>query len=386
MLLKNNFHHTISTKVQDLPENWDDFAMNTLFLSRRYLKVLEDSAPENMQCFFISIYQNDILVGIAIAQFLDGNKMQSFGDRDASIKTYTRNFTFKNFSSHVLFIGNNMLTGENGFSFSPTISKSEGLKELKKASETLELKLKKQGKKVHLTSFKDFTSKEIADFEEVDFSSFYRFQIQPNMIFDISEKWNSIDDYVSDLSKKYRDQYKRARKKGSDIEKRKLTLPEIISSENSIYDLYYHVAKNAPFNTFLLQKNHFASLKKNLDSDFLFYGYFLNSELIGFNTLIKNGAVMDTYFLGYDEKIQREKMLYLNMLYDMIGYSIKKKFDKIIFGRTALEIKSSVGAQPQEMFGYIKHSNCLLQSQMHRVFNALQPKIEWQKRNPFKED
>jgi hypothetical protein len=27
---------------------------------------------------------------------------------------------------------------------------------------------------------------------------------------------------------------------------------------------------------------------------------------------------MDTYFLGYDDSIQREKMLYLNMLYDMI--------------------------------------------------------------------
>jgi hypothetical protein len=32
-------------------------------------------------------------------------------------------------------------------------------------------------------------------------------------------------------------------------------------------------------------------------------------KLIGFNTLIKNGSVMDTYFLGYDDSIQREKML-----------------------------------------------------------------------------
>ena len=38
---------------------------------------------------------------------------------------------------------------------------------------------------------------------------------------------------------------------------------------------------------------------------------------------------MDTYFLGYDESIQREKMLYLNMLYDMIAYSINKNFNEI---------------------------------------------------------
>jgi hypothetical protein len=37
---------------------------------------------------------------------------------------------------------------------------------------------------------------------------------------------------------------------------------------------------------------------------------------------------MDTYFLGYDD-IQREKMLYLNMLYDMIAYSINKGLRKL---------------------------------------------------------
>jgi hypothetical protein len=61
---------------------------------------------------------------------------------------------------------------------------------------------------------------------------------------------------------------------------------------------------------------------------------------------------MDTYFLGYDDSIQREKMLYLNMLYDMIAYSINKGFKEIIFARTALEIKSSVGARPIQMWVY----------------------------------
>lgn len=384
--LKNKFHHTIADNVKNLPVNWDDLACKNIFLSTNYLKVLEESAPKNMKCFFVSIYEKEDLVGIAVAQFLDGNQMQSFGDRDQCLKTFTRNFTFKNFSSQVLFIGNNMLTGQNAFSFSLSISPIDALNELKKVSQQLEKQLKAEGKKIHLTTFKDFTEKEIPLFEEVGFSRFFQFQIQPNMVLDIDKKWHSMDDYVNDLTKKYRDQYKRTRKRAVDVEKRKLELDEILASEELIYDLYYHVAKSAPFNTFLLQKNHFSSLKRNLNHDFLFYGYFLNGELIGFNTLIKNGDTMDTYFLGYDDKIQREKMLYLNMLYDMIGYSIKKGFKKIIFGRTALEIKSSVGAEPQNMFGYIKHSNPVLQWQMPRIFNSLQPKIDWQKRNPFKED
>jgi predicted N-acyltransferase len=204
------------------------------------------------------------------------------------------------------------------------------------------------------------------------------------MVFYINENWKSEQDYIDSLSKKYRDQYKRVRKKGAVIEKRKMHLEDIITLEDTIYDLYLHVAKNAPFNTFFLPKNHFRVFKEIFKDKFLFYGYFIDEKLIGFNTLIKNGSVMDTYFLGYDESIQREKMLYLNMLYDMIAYSINKGFKEIVFARTALEIKSSVGAKPIKMYGFIAHSNPIVNSYMSKIFRYLEPETNWQERNPFK--
>src|SRR5690606_15642240 len=121
--------------------------------------------------------------------------------------------------------------------------------------------------------------------------------------------------------------------------------------------------------------NHFSTLKEILKDNFLFYGYFINNNLIGFNTLIKNGEVMDTYFLGYDESVQREKMLYLNMLYDMVAYSINKGFKEIIFARTALEIKSSIGAKPKEMFGFAQHTNPIADFIFEKAFYYLEPKV-----------
>jgi phage terminase large subunit len=163
-----------------------------------------------------------------------------------------------------------------------------------------------------------------------------------------------------------------------------MRLEEIIEQEETIYDLYFHVAKNAPFNTFFLAKNHFRVFKEILHDKFLFYGYFLDEKLIGFNTLIKNGTTIDTYFLGYDDTIQKEKMLYLNMLYDMIAYSINKGYKEIVFARTALEIKSGVGAKPQKNYGFIEHSTTLLNKNMSRIFQYLEPEIIWKERNPFK--
>lgn len=382
--MNSNYSFQIYSTAKDLPTTWDKLANNNIFLSRDYLKILEKAAPINMECHFIGLFDNEVLVGLAISQFINLSKVQSFGERDNCLKTKIRSFVFKNLSSNVLVIGNNMLTGQNGHCFSAELPTNEGLLLLENAANELHKILIKKNIKTHLTIFKDFSESEIQNFKLSQFKSYFEFSTQPNMIFQIRDTWNTFEDYIDNKNKKYRDQYKRARKKADSISKRKLSLEEIKRYNSRIQSLYLNVANNAPFNTFYLPENHFEFFKKTLHDKFLFYGYFIEEELIGFNTLIKNGNDIDTYFLGYDENYQREKMLYLNMLYDMIGYSINKGFKRIIFARTALEIKSSVGAKPFKMYGLIKHSNPIINLILPKVFGYFEPKTEWQERNPFK--
>ncbi len=383
-LLDTLYSFQIYSATSQLPEDWDCLSVDNIFLSKAYLSVLESSAPENMSCYYIALFENERLAGIALSQFIDLMQLASFGDRDQCIKTSIRNFIFKRFSSNVLFVGNNMLTGQNAYAFSKDLPIKTALKTISKAAKSLQVLLDSQGKKIHLISFKDFSETEIKCFALPEYKKHYVFTTQPNMLFSIPEQWSSEQDYVDALNKKYRDQYKRARKKIVGLEKRKMTLEDIIAFEDVIYDLYFHVAKNAPFNTFFLTKNHFRIFKEKLKDSFLFYGYFENEKLIGFNTLIKNGATLDTYFLGYNEMVQKEKMLYLNMLYDMIGYAVEKQFKSIVFGRTALEIKSSVGAKPIKMYGLMEHRNGFINANMPKIFPYLEPEMNWQERNPFK--
>lgn len=382
--MNTNYSFKIYDSVSLLPLEWNSLTADNIFLTREYLEVLEKSAPINMTCHFIGLFQEDELVGIALSQFLNLNQMESFGERDKCIKTTVRNTVFKNFISHILIIGNNMFTGQNAFVFSDKIDAVQALKTLKSASEKLKKTFKNKGLNIHITTFKDFSIEETTAFKQAGFHNHFQYCTQPNMIFEIPRQWISEQDYIGALSKKYRDQYKRARKKSEGIEKRKMHLEDIIKHEETIYNLYHHVAKNAYFNTFFLAKNHFRTFKELLKDNFLFYGYFIDEKLIGFNTIIKNGDVIDTYFLGYDESVQREKMLYLNMLYDIAAYSINKGFKEIIFARTALEIKSSIGAKPKEMYGFAKHSNSIADLVFERAFNYLEPKADWKERNPFK--
>lgn len=382
--LKTPLSIKIYSAVSELPEHWNDFAVANIFLSSAYLEVLEQSAPSNMTCHFIGMFDNEELVGIALSQFLNLNQLESFGERDQCLKNAVRNTVLKNFCSHILLIGNNMLSGENTFSFAENIAQVDILLALKTASEQLKIIFKNKGLKVHISTFKDFPESALPALHQAGFKGYFQFSAQPNMHFDIPFDWQCEQDYINALSKKYRDQYKRARKKAVGIEKRKMHLEDIILHEDTINHLYYHVAKNAHFNTFFLAKNHFRVFKEKLQHNFLFYGYFLDDKLIGFNTLIKNGAVMDTYFLGYDASIQQEKMLYLNMLYDMVAHSINRGFKEIIFARTALEIKSSIGAKPQKMYIFAKHSNPIADLALEKVYSYLEPEVAWNERNPFK--
>lgn len=376
--------YKIFSSIAQLPNTWDEVAHENAFLQTPYLKVLENTAPTNMQCFYIGIFKKSELIGVALAQYLDLNKLESFGERDKCIKTFIRNFIFKNFASHVLFLGNNMITGQNCYAFNKAIDYKTISELLIQCATEITNYFKKQNITLHIVSFKDFYQECARAFNEFGFKSIYEFNTQPNMVLELQNHWKKDEDYVLSLSKKYRDQYKRAHKKIEGIVTRELSLEEIISNEERIYELYHHVAKNAPFNTFFLNKHHFSTFKKQCGKRFVLCGYFFNEKLVGFHTLLLNGSVLETYFLGYDEHVQKEKMLYLNMLYNMTKFGIENQFKKIIFGRTALEIKSSIGAEPIVMSGFIYHTNKYVNKVMAKIFPKLEPTLVWQQRHPFK--
>lgn len=375
-------HYIIYNATSQLPDTWDALAQNNIFLSSAYLSVLEQSAPQNLTAHFIGLYQGKLLVGIAVAQYINLNRVNTFvrDNRGFDIKEYL----FKQFASHILVIGNNMLTGQNAYLLTDKITVANALALMKEALTGLKKQYRKKCVNINILSIKDFNENEWPDFDTAGFKGYYRFCTQPNMVFDIRPTWKSIEDYLADLSTKYRTQYNRARKKAEGIEKRKLSAEDILEHTECIQSLYLTVAGNASFNTFHLPENHFYTFKKALGDNFLFYGYFLEGRLIGFNTLIKNGIDMDTYFLGYDAALQKEKMLYLNMLYDMAGYAIKKQFSHIIYGRSAMEIKSSIGARAEKVYGLIKHTNPVINLFRERIFTYFDPVVNWHERSPFK--
>ncbi|MCB4798284.1 GNAT family N-acetyltransferase [Neotamlana laminarinivorans] len=379
----------IYTSVNELPENWDGFVSHDVFLQTPYFKAIKQSSPDNISWFFVGVFKNENLVGVAVIQRVALYLKDIFRDeREKCIRTFLQDTVAKILKGNILVVGNLMHTGQHAFYFNEAlISYPEFLQGIFKAIDEIKTLVKRtQNKKIRVIMLKDFFETNAIHKETVLFNQqkLYQVKVQPNMLLPVTANWLKFDDYTASLTKKYRDRYKRAKKKLNDIQVKDLSLVEIEKLQNIMHEFYLNVSNNAKFNTFILPKNHFYSLKENLQDNFKVFGYFLNEELVGFYTLILNEDNLETYFLGYHQTHQYKNQLYLNMLYDMLKFGIENKFKTIVYARTAMAIKSSVGAEAKNMFVYMKHTNVLINGLLKQIFKLMNPKQDWEERHPFK--
>ncbi|WP_298532242.1 GNAT family N-acetyltransferase [uncultured Algibacter sp.] len=374
---------------KELPVSWDDLVGHDMFLQSKYLKAIENGAPENIELFYIGVFSNNALVGVAIIQRVKLYLKDMFRKTQVScLKEFLQNIVSKVLKGNILVVGNLMQTGQHGIYFNKNqITYPEYLNLVFNALQFLKKEIKsKQGKVIRMILVKDFFvhNEKFNGKEEFEKLYLHRVSVQPNMILNMYSNWKQFGDYSSDLKKKYRDRYKRARKKLGSIRAFEFDIETISANTALLHKLYLNVCNNAKFNSFILPKDHFYVMKRNLGDDFRVYGYYLEDKLVGFYTLILNGVHLETYFLGYDSEHQYKNQLYLNMLYDMLIFGIEHRFSSIVYARTAMAIKSSVGAKPYNMEMYLKHTNSVLNVILKPVFGLMNPKQEWEERHPFK--
>jgi len=382
-------HFKLYTSVADVPNTWDALSTADIFLKTPFLKALEDSSPTNISTFYLGVFSAETLVGIAIIQRVEMYVEDVF--RKTSNQFFKRCGKFlisKIVKGNALIIGNLMHTGQHGLYFNPNAIKQDAfLDQLSKGITQLTQSIKQEfGKTIRIIAFKDY-------FEDDDLHSsttffrrahLYKAQVQPNMIFNIRDTWSTPENYISSFNKKYRRRYKTARKKGNGILKVELDLDAIKNQSETLYKLYENVSDNAGINSFKLHKAHFYELKLRLENNFKLFGYYLNGQLVGFYTVILNGENLETYFLGYNQTLQHDHQMYLNMLFDMASFGIENQFKRVIFARTAMEIKSSIGAKPHKMNIYLKHTNSFIANTILKlVVRYANPIRDWEERHPF---
>ena len=361
---------------------WNEISPNDEYWKSDYHNALEKSLPKDLKPYYVIISFNDKPIAVLYLQWKKINLKESIRLKGNKISNIIKSFFLNFMRNNTLVIGNLLLTGKYGFHF---IHKYSIKEEFDIVNSISELVIKELSSKVKFGTvlIKDFFNEQCYPSDE--FYGFNKFTVQPNMMMDTRKNWITIEDYNDDLKSKARIRYKRTLNKLHPICKREMTLEEVTVNKHKMLDLYFNIAYNASFNLFYLSEDYFPKLKEHLNNRIKIIGYFdeLN-ELVGFYTIVKNYDHLDAHFLGYNPSTNKENLLYLNMLFDMVAQGIELGVQRICMSRTAVEIKSSVGAIPLPMHCYLKHRNNTLNRLVPGFINYFYRNEEYTERNPFK--
>ncbi|MEZ4449504.1 MAG: GNAT family N-acetyltransferase [Nannocystaceae bacterium] len=208
---------------------------------------------------------------------------------------------------------------------------------------------------------------------------------QPTMTLPIAATWRRFDDYLAAMSSKYRKRAKAARKRGVGLRRVDLSAAAIEARAGELQALLDAVMQRADFKLTSVSIAALATLKGHLGDRLAFTAYEHEGALVGFAAALVGGGRHEALFVGLDYAVNQDLALYQNILYDFVDAAIRGRARALHLGRSALEIKSTVGAAPVPLRIYLRHPSRLMNRAVARALATTSP-APWVQRRPFKGD
>lgn len=208
---------------------------------------------------------------------------------------------------------------------------------------------------------------------------------EPFMVLELDSAWKTFEDYLGAMKTKYRTRAKRAMTLSAHCEQCACTdWPDADWLEwagellgKTLADKVVALPEDL--------RDLLATFKRVYGSDFHVLGYRSHGKWVGFITALHEGDTLFALHMGFEPEFAREAQFYQRSMMDVVALGIELGVKRVNMGRTATEIKSTLGAEPVEN-SYVFMANCrwmrwLVQAYV-RWFHRL-PKYEL--RSPFRE-
>jgi hypothetical protein len=393
--LYDDYSFTIFSKAITIPEDkWNACIGNSnLFLTVKYLTAIEQLHEDSMYFRYIMVFKKDQPILVSYFQINDftadvfgelvAGQLQEIQSKRTKLFEHYLDHNKNKVVFRLVTCGNNFISGEHAFSHSTAVSKKIAFQIMDKVIEVVGKSEKLRGK-ISATVVKDF-EEHTAVKRPLFNDKFVEFSVEPNMVITIPKDVHSLEDYIKLFSKKYRNRAKSIFKCSDGVEKRQLKYEEIKKYNARIYELYEQVFARAKFKLVKLSYDYFAEMQRKMPEQFEVHGYFKDGKLVAFKSAFILEDCIEAHFIGFDYIMNKDLECYQNLLYDFIELSIDKKKSILQLGRTASEIKSTVGAKAEPLVCYVKPQNTVSKMILRPFISFLQPS-EWIPRNPFKEE
>ena len=345
-----------------------------------FLRAFE-AANSDIEFNYIVIFRDDKPIAFANTQIVTiGIETIT---KNIKIKSWLKQFInrlFKKFPIRVMFCGNVFLSGEYG----TFLCKGEDKIKAFNAIAQGVYQLARDTRRLHAIFVKDFKGESLYITDHLKDFDFTPMHVEPNMMIYLERDWASFDDYKNALKSKYRVKANKADTQSADLEVKLMNEQDILQYKEELQNLYENTIANANFNAQVLNLDTYTFLKSTYGDDFIVRGYFLEGKLVGFLTAMVNGENLDAHFIGLNYELNRQYAIYPRILNDYVRLGIEKGSTLINLGRTASEIKSTLGAVPEELTCYIRHKRGLPNKILSPFIRSVKIKT-FRQHQPFKQ-
>jgi len=360
------------------------------FLHYDYLTAFEACCSVNMSFRYVVFRRNGRLAGVATFQLImfDGNNVGSVDSKkEQNWWTNILNSLVNRLKLRLLVLGNTFMTGEYGWYFmdKPVLGEDE-LAAIQIAMQQLCTEAQQNKKPVSGILVKDVFTENLGALPQLQQAEYLQFPVQPDMILDVDPAWKTFEGYLGAMTSKYRVRMRKALKDMNGVEIRPMSMEEVETQMAEMQRLYQEVINTSSFKMATFELDHIANLMRTMPTEqFWVDGFWLEGKLVAFISFYKHQDQLVAGMMGMDRSEQRTFDLYLNVLLLVARRAIEHGAKQAVYGRTAMEIKSSVGAKPHDMYLYTRHVSNWKNRILLPIVKLLSTNKPWHQRNPFKE-
>lgn len=392
--LFSNYTFSCFEDIETIPVNeWNSAIKdNNIFLSYSYLSVIHKQKSDQFRFRYVIVYNRKNPIGVVYFQINDfsaslfGELVSTqINELQSAHASVFKKYIEQNENQTIMRLvtcGNNFVSGEHGFYLNVNQKKTT-FKIVEGIIEAVAKEEKLRGK-ISAILVKDFYEEGFGDKNCWYCNKFIHFNVEPNMVVNLPGDLLNLTEYIGRFSKKYRNRAKHILKASEGLIKKRLTDDEITKYNDTLYALYTQVFDHAKFKLAHLPKNYFPEVIALQKNSFYIDAWFKEDAIVSFASGFYLPNEIEAHYIGLDYSLNKEYELYQTILYSYIEEAIHVKKQSINLGRTASEIKTTVGAKAHDLICYIKPQNTISKLILKPFMQFLQPS-EWVPRNPFKE-
>jgi len=350
------------------PDHWDAVTgARSLFMQRDFCRIMEVEGPRALKSRYGIVYRKEEPVAVVAARIaplrdqmaqLDGRparRPQSYRILSNSAELST-DVEWQAPARSLMFCGDFYAGGFHGIQ----VREGEDLGKLWPAIVTLLQKIQVQEGLTRDKDYlfiKDVPTMPASDTRLLRHQQFRKFETSPNMVFELSPRWTSYEDYLGQLNVRYRLVAHRAARElyKNKVETRPLT--DLAPWARRMHELYAMVQRKSGINYLPLPKDFLPALAQQLDPSLIrCSAQFQGDEMLGFVLMLRDRDSAYCYATGWDASLIPSLPLLPSLLHTVIENAIDMGCRRINFGRTALRMKAQLGAHPEQTELWIQHT------------------------------